>query len=192
MPWGGRKPVCSHKGVRKEREQTAKGFLPTPTPASPPHTPHQPPSACPSILGLGRRRKRVQRPTPDTLPSSSAAFRAGGQGPLSQHLCIHCPVITPSSASSEAPCPCFFHWGRRDPFLSVFSGLLSLSLPLSVVEREGYGLGKGWNDSEAGSCLTSHCTVEGARRSHTLSHTHTHTHTSFGLLTTQDRHPHPA
>ena len=56
MPRGGRKPVCRHKGVRKEREQTAKCFLPTLLPPSPPRTPHQPPAHRPNVQGPGTGR----------------------------------------------------------------------------------------------------------------------------------------
>ena len=143
-----------------KREKNSQGLPAHPHPCLPTNL-LQP---VPASWGWGEGGKGYRDPhqTPCNA-SSSAAFRASGRGSLSQRLCIHCPVVNPSSASSEAPCPYFFHWEGGDPFLSVFSGLLSLTLPLSVVEREGYGLGKGWNDSKAGSCLTSHCTVEGAR-----------------------------
>lgn len=151
MAWGGRKPVCRHKGVRKEREQTAKCFLPTLFSTSPPNTPHPPLPECPNISGPGGDGGKGcgdPRWTPSTA-SSSAAFVAGGQGLLSQQP-LH-PLLADQphvSQSPKPPAPIFSTEEESDPFLLLFYGLLSLSFRLSVVVREGHWLEKGWGGGE--------------------------------------------
>lgn len=132
---GGRKPVCCHKGVRKEGEQTSKCFLPTPLPASPPNIPYQPPSVCPNVSGPweeGVKRCRDPLWTPRNASSSAALVMGHGllsQQPLHPALGGH-PDL---SQSWKTLAPVSSTGEDSDSFLSLFCSLLSLVLQLSVV-----------------------------------------------------------
>lgn len=94
----GRKPVCCHKGVRKEKEQTAKCLLP-PLPAS-----HQPPPACPTIQSLQEREEKDA----ETLTGHPLKFPAlqpqwQGPGATPRSLCAQGGMITPLQPAPKAP-----------------------------------------------------------------------------------------
>lgn len=132
---GGRKPVCCHKGVRKEGEQTAKCFLPTPLPASPPNIPLQPPSICPNVSRPSEEGVKGCRDplwTPRNASSSAAlvmGYELLSQQPLHLVLRGH-----PDLSQSWNPLAPVSSTGEdSDPFPSLFCSLLSLVFQLSVV-----------------------------------------------------------